>query len=206
MSRVRARPPVFLANLGALSDYNAQAGWAKNFFAAGGIEALDEGGFTDTRDAAARLPAQPGAGCVHLRLGQVAGLDGRRSRRTEARRGASRSISPPIRRCWPSLSEADKRAIDRIVYDGCNMLKTLTELHHMMRVKELGQAESEDFDDDEDHDRRPPSQSHNGSIVVMSRLPDFAQMEWTLPQSGAADADRPEIPDDAGRHSARARL
>jgi hypothetical protein len=30
------------------------------------------------------------------------------------------------------------------------MLKTLTELHHMMRVKELGQAESEDFDDDED--------------------------------------------------------
>jgi hypothetical protein len=47
------------------------------------------------------------------------------------------------------LSEADKRFIDRIVYDGCDMLKVLTELHHMMRVKELGQAESEEFEDDE---------------------------------------------------------
>ena len=46
MSRVHARPPVFLANIGALSDYNAPAAWAKNFFAVGGIEALDEGGFT----------------------------------------------------------------------------------------------------------------------------------------------------------------
>ena len=61
MSRVRARPPIFLANLGALADYNARAGWAKNFFAVGGIEAFDEGGFTDLRQADARLPAQPGA-------------------------------------------------------------------------------------------------------------------------------------------------
>ncbi len=48
------------------------------------------------------------------------------------------------------LEEADKRAIDRILYDGCNMLKLLAELHHMMRVKELGEAESDEFDDEED--------------------------------------------------------
>jgi hypothetical protein len=49
-----------------------------------------------------------------------------------------------------TVGEAEKRAIDRIIYDGCNMLKILTELHHMMRVKELGQGESEEFDDEDD--------------------------------------------------------
>jgi methylmalonyl-CoA mutase len=35
-----ARPKVFLANLGALADFNARATFSKNFFEAGGIEAV----------------------------------------------------------------------------------------------------------------------------------------------------------------------
>jgi methylmalonyl-CoA mutase len=35
-----ARPKIFLANLGALADFNARASFAKNFFEAGGFEAV----------------------------------------------------------------------------------------------------------------------------------------------------------------------
>jgi len=45
-----ARPKVFLANLGTLSDFTARSTFAKNFFEAGGIEAVTNEGFAD-RDA-----------------------------------------------------------------------------------------------------------------------------------------------------------
>ena len=37
-----ARPKVFLANLGKLSEFTARATFAKNFYEAGGIEALEQ--------------------------------------------------------------------------------------------------------------------------------------------------------------------
>ena len=40
------RPTVFLANLGRIADFTARATWAKNFFEAGGVEALTNDGFS----------------------------------------------------------------------------------------------------------------------------------------------------------------
>jgi methylmalonyl-CoA mutase len=149
MSRVRARPPVFLANLGALSDYDARAGWAKNFFAAGGIEALDEGGFTNVETLLRTFQRSPApVACICASAKTLAAMTGVPAALKRAGAVAVYLAAEP--EMLAGLAEADKRSIDRIVYDGCNMLKTLTELHHMMRVKELGQAESEDFEDDED--------------------------------------------------------
>ena len=45
-----ARPRIFLANLGKLSDFTARTLFAKNFFEAGGIEAISNDGFAN-RDA-----------------------------------------------------------------------------------------------------------------------------------------------------------
>jgi methylmalonyl-CoA mutase len=42
-----ARPKVFLANLGTPADFTARATFAKSFFETGGIEAVDNQGFTD---------------------------------------------------------------------------------------------------------------------------------------------------------------
>jgi len=50
LARTGARPKVFLANLGAPADFTARASFAKNFFAAGGIEAAGNDGFA-SRDA-----------------------------------------------------------------------------------------------------------------------------------------------------------
>ena len=50
LARTGARPKIFLANLGTPADFTARATFAKNFFAAGGIEAMGDDGFA-TRDA-----------------------------------------------------------------------------------------------------------------------------------------------------------
>jgi methylmalonyl-CoA mutase len=50
LARTGTRPKIFLANLGTPSDFTARATFAKNFFAAGGIEAVGNDGFA-TRDA-----------------------------------------------------------------------------------------------------------------------------------------------------------
>jgi methylmalonyl-CoA mutase len=50
LARTGALPKIFLANLGRPADFTARATFAKNFFEAGGIEALGNDGFAD-RDA-----------------------------------------------------------------------------------------------------------------------------------------------------------
>jgi methylmalonyl-CoA mutase len=46
LDQTGARPKIFLANLGTLAEFTARATFAKNFFEAGGIEALTNDGFT----------------------------------------------------------------------------------------------------------------------------------------------------------------
>ena len=41
LAKTGARPKIFLANLGTLAEFTARATFAKNFFEAGGIEAVD---------------------------------------------------------------------------------------------------------------------------------------------------------------------
>jgi methylmalonyl-CoA mutase len=50
LTQTGARPKVFLANLGPPADFTARATFAKNFFEAGGIEAVGNDGF-ESRDA-----------------------------------------------------------------------------------------------------------------------------------------------------------
>ena len=45
LAKTGARPKVFLANLGKVADFTARAMFAKNFYEAGGIEALSNDGF-----------------------------------------------------------------------------------------------------------------------------------------------------------------
>ena len=47
LARTGARPKVFLANLGSAAAFTARAGFARNLFEAGGIEAATNEGFAD---------------------------------------------------------------------------------------------------------------------------------------------------------------
>jgi methylmalonyl-CoA mutase len=60
LAQTGARPKIFLANLGKLSDFTARATFARNFFEAGGIEAATSDGFA-SRDAMAAAFKASGA-------------------------------------------------------------------------------------------------------------------------------------------------
>lgn len=47
LKRTGARPRIFLANLGPIAAFTARATFAKNFFEAGGVEAITNDGFSD---------------------------------------------------------------------------------------------------------------------------------------------------------------
>ncbi|MBI5318881.1 methylmalonyl-CoA mutase subunit beta [Bradyrhizobium sp.] len=47
LKKTGLRPKIFLANLGTAADFTARATFAKSFFEAGGIEAVDNEGFAD---------------------------------------------------------------------------------------------------------------------------------------------------------------
>jgi methylmalonyl-CoA mutase len=65
LAKTGARPRVFLANLGPISAFTARAAFAKNFFEAGGVEAVTNEGFADPAEAAAAWRASgAGAACL----------------------------------------------------------------------------------------------------------------------------------------------
>ena len=57
LAKTGARPKVFLANLGTVADFTARATFAKNFFEAGGIEAVSNDGFKSQNEMIAAFKA-----------------------------------------------------------------------------------------------------------------------------------------------------
>jgi methylmalonyl-CoA mutase len=55
LAQTGARPKIFLANLGKPADFTARAAFAKNFFEAGGLEAVSNDGFAGRDDMLAAL-------------------------------------------------------------------------------------------------------------------------------------------------------
>jgi len=127
-----SRPRVFLASYGRPADYRARAGFAANFFAAGGIEPIDAGGFGDST-AAAEAFAESGAElaviCSSDELYPEAApalaraLEGRGARRVLL---AGR----------PGEHEELYRGagVDTFIYLGCDTLAILEELLHELEV------------------------------------------------------------------------
>ncbi len=65
LEKTGERPKIFIANLGRLADFTARASFAKNFFEAGGIEAIANDGFANHDEMLAAFKAS-GAGLACL--------------------------------------------------------------------------------------------------------------------------------------------
>lgn len=149
LETVGARPTVFLANLGKPADFTARSFWAKNFFEAGGIEALTNDGFGSVeeliqafRESGASVACLCGSNTAYA---EFAGLAP--ALKQAGATGIYVAGGPETLRAF---GQADKRAIDRLIYDGCDMLAILTEAHRILRVEEvILSAETTDPDADE---------------------------------------------------------
>jgi methylmalonyl-CoA mutase len=129
LARTGARPKVFLANLGKPSDFTARASFAKNFFEAGGIEAIGNDGFASSDEMIAALKAS-GA-----RLACLCSSDDVYAREAaaaaQALRGAGASVWLAGRpgALEPALAQA---GVSGFVFAGCDALAALRAAHELV--------------------------------------------------------------------------
>jgi methylmalonyl-CoA mutase len=123
LARTGARPKVFLANLGPISAFTARAGFAKNLFEAGGIEALMNDGFSDQETLRhAYLASGAALSCIcstdeiyRTHAAQTA----------ETLRGAGSRLIHLAGRPGDLEGELTRAGITAFVYAGCDTLEVL---------------------------------------------------------------------------------
>ncbi|MEM9083042.1 MAG: methylmalonyl-CoA mutase, partial [Planctomycetota bacterium] len=120
------RPRVFLVTIGTPAEYNARAGFARNFFGAGGFEVVAGDGYTTVSDAADAF-AESGAS-----IAVICSTDQKYAEIVE-------TLAPQLHRSdarcvilagHPGEREEKYReaGVDRFIFMKCDVLGTLTEL------------------------------------------------------------------------------
>jgi methylmalonyl-CoA mutase len=139
LRKTGARPRVFLANLGRLSDFTARATFARNFYEAGGIEAIGNDGFAlssppgeSFTDIAALVAAFRESGAKLACLcssDKVYETDAAPAARALAAAGAIVHLAGR-----PGTHEAawKQAGVATFIYVGCDVLATLREAYDKM--------------------------------------------------------------------------
>jgi methylmalonyl-CoA mutase len=134
-----ARPKVFLANLGTPSDFTARTTFAKNFFEAGGIEAVTNDGFAKIADLVAAFRAS-GARLVCLcSSNEVYAREAAATAKPLARPGTLIYLAGRLGESEEALRAA---GVQSFIYAGCDMLDVLWAAHGFLGINKssAGQA------------------------------------------------------------------
>ncbi len=122
-ARTGTRPTLFLANLGTSSDFTARATFAKNFFEAGGIEAVGNDGFPDPAGLGAAFKSSGAALACICSSDAVYAQAAAAAAQTLSAAGAAHIYLAGR----PGDHEAEWKAagVQSFIYLGCDMLETL---------------------------------------------------------------------------------
>jgi methylmalonyl-CoA mutase len=128
-TRTGARPKVFLANLGRLSDFTARATFAKNFYEAGGIEAVTNDGFPDQDTLIAAFKASGAKLACLCSSDKVYAAEAENA--TAALKAAGATVHLAGR---PGEHETawNKAGVTTYIYAGCDVLATLRAAHDLL--------------------------------------------------------------------------
>jgi len=132
LEKTGTRPKVFLANLGKVSDFTARTTYAKNFYEAGGIEALTNDGFNGRADIVA---AFKGSGA---RLACLCSSDKVYANEAAETAKALTDVGAIVHLAGrPGENETKWRqaGIKAFIYAGCDTLATLQAAHDILNVK-----------------------------------------------------------------------
>ncbi len=129
LAKTGARPKVFLANLGRLSDFTARATFAKNFYEAGGIEALSNDGFKTLDDMVAAFKASGAKLACLCSSDKVYEQEAADAAKALTAAGAIAQLAGR-----PGENEENwrKAGVKEFIYAGCNVLSTLQAAHAMV--------------------------------------------------------------------------
>ena len=132
LARTAARPKVFLANLGKLSDFTARATYAKSFYEAGGIEALSNDGFKDRAEMIAAFKLSGARLACLCSSDKVYESETTDTAQALATAGAIVHLAGR-----PGDREANwrKAAVASFIFIGCDALSTLQAAHDILVVK-----------------------------------------------------------------------
>ncbi|HUS96881.1 MAG TPA: methylmalonyl-CoA mutase family protein, partial [Hyphomicrobiaceae bacterium] len=134
LAKTGQRPRVFLANLGEIVDHNARSTWVWNFLAAGGIDALNSDGFTDTtaavaafKDSAASVACLCSSDAIYANEGAAAA--------TALKAAGAKTILMVGR---PGDNEPALRSagVDDFLFAGQNEIAKLKDLHKIVGIAE----------------------------------------------------------------------
>jgi methylmalonyl-CoA mutase len=129
LARTGARPKIFLANIGRVSEFGPRAAFVKHFFEAGGIEAQSNDGFSDGpamiaafERSGTNLACLCSSDEVYCREGSAA---------LESLRNAGASVWVAGR---PGVLEAAERmGICGFIFAGCDVLATLRKAYDLIK-------------------------------------------------------------------------
>jgi methylmalonyl-CoA mutase len=127
-----ARPLIFLANLGPIAHHTARATFARNFFEAGGVEALTNTGFSDAEDCAAAFTDSGARVAVICSSDKIYADQAEPAARALKAAGCEKLYLAGR----PGDKQADFEAagIDAFIFVGCDVLGTLQGLHAALGV------------------------------------------------------------------------
>jgi len=123
------RPSVYLANIGSATEYSARSAFAKNYFEAGGIEALLGSGAVDGREIANAFQASGARIAVLCSSDPV--YEKRAVEVVAALKlaGASRIYLAGRPKDTAAFNEA---GVDEYIYAGCDILQSLAHAHSVI--------------------------------------------------------------------------
>ena len=124
-----ARPKVFLANLGKLSDFGARATFASNLFEAGGIEASGNDGFAGCEEVIAAFKRSGASLACLCSSDQIYARDGVASARALREAGAKVWLAGTADSLAPALEGA---GVSRFIFAGCDVLAALQAAHALL--------------------------------------------------------------------------
>jgi len=126
LKKTGARPKVFLANLGRLSEFTARATYAKNFYEAGGIEAVGNDGFKDQAGMIAAFKVSGAKLACLCSSDKVYEAQGAEAAKALTAAGAIVHLTGR-----PGENEAKWReaGVKSFIFVGCDVLSTLQAAH-----------------------------------------------------------------------------
>jgi methylmalonyl-CoA mutase len=132
LKKTDSRPKVFLANLGKLSDFTVRATFAKNFYEAGGIEALNNDGFKDQAEMIAAFKASSAKLACLTSSDKI--YDAQAADAAKALTVAGATVHLAGR---PDENEEKWRqaGVKTFIFTGCDVLATLQATHDILGVK-----------------------------------------------------------------------
>ncbi len=132
LARTGARPKVFLANLGKLSDFTTRATFANSFYGAGGIEAITNDGF---KDQAEMISAFKASGARLACLCSSDAIYANEAAAAAKALGTAGAIVQLAGRAGENEANWNQAGVQAFIYAGCDAVATLKAAHDILGVK-----------------------------------------------------------------------